>query len=91
MRLTLSNTFFPLLFFKRISDVWDEEYKIALDESGGDMTYAEFKENHWFEIPKKCHWNDVRKKTVDVGTALQKALHGIEKQHRCRFRFNSSS
>lgn len=70
---------FPLLFFKRISDVWDEEYKIALDESGGDMTYAEFKENHWFEIPKKCHWDDVRKKTVDVGTALQKALHGIEK------------
>lgn len=70
---------FPLLFFKRISDVWDEEYKIALDESGGDMTYAEFKENHWFEIPKKCHWDDVRKKTVDVGTALQKALQGIEK------------
>jgi len=70
---------FPLLFFKRISDVWDEEYKIALDESGGDMTYAEFKENHWFEIPKKCHWDDVRKKTVDVGTALQKALQSIEK------------
>ena len=70
---------FPLLFFKRISDVWDEEYKIALDESGGDMTYAEFKENHWFEIPKKCHWDDVRKKTIDVGTALQKALQGIEK------------
>lgn len=70
---------FPLLFFKRISDVWDEEYKIALDESKGDMTYAEFKENHWFEIPKKCHWDDVRKKTVDVGTALQKALQGIEK------------
>ena len=70
---------FPLLFFKRISDVWDEEYKIALDDSGGDMTYAEFKENHWFEIPKKCHWDDVRKKTIDVGTALQKALQGIEK------------
>src|SRR3972149_398125 len=70
---------FPLLFFKRISDVWDEEYKIALDESGGDMTYAEFTENHWFEIPKKCHWDDVRKKTIDVGTALQKALQGIEK------------
>ncbi len=70
---------FPLLFFKRISDVWDEEYQIALDDSGDDMTYAEFRENHWFEIPKKCHWDDVRKKTVDVGTALQKALQGIEK------------
>ena len=26
---------FPLLFFKRISDVYDEEYNIALKESGG--------------------------------------------------------
>ncbi|MCK6466950.1 MAG: type I restriction-modification system subunit M [Candidatus Brocadia sinica] len=70
---------FPLLFFKRISDVWDEEYQIALEESGNDLDYAEFRENHRFEIPKKCHWEDVRKKTVDVGAALQKALHGIEK------------
>lgn len=69
---------FPLLFFKRISDVWDEEYEAAMEESGGDMTYAEFRENHWFDIPKGCHWNDVRKKTVDVGMYLQKALRKIE-------------
>lgn len=25
---------FPLLFFKRLSDVYDEEYTVALDESG---------------------------------------------------------
>ncbi len=72
---------FPLLFFKRISDVWDEEYQIALEESGNDLDYAEFRENHRFEIPKKCHWEDVRRKTVDVGAALQKALHGIEKSN----------
>ncbi|MFH1004490.1 MAG: class I SAM-dependent DNA methyltransferase [Bacteroidota bacterium] len=70
---------FPLLFFKRISDLWDEEYQIALQESDEDLTYAEFAENHRFQIPKGCHWNDVRKKTVNVGTALQKALQGIEK------------
>lgn len=27
---------FPLLFFKRISDVYDEEFQMALEESGGD-------------------------------------------------------
>ena len=27
---------FPLLFFKRLSDVYDEEYAMALEESGGD-------------------------------------------------------
>lgn len=42
---------FPLLFFKRISDVWDEEYQAALKESGGDLSYAEFTENHRFQIP----------------------------------------
>jgi type I restriction enzyme M protein len=69
---------FPLLFFKRISDVWDEEYKIAMEESDGDMTYAEFRENHWFDIPKGSHWDDVRKKSVDVGKHLQNALRKIE-------------
>ncbi|MCX5815969.1 MAG: class I SAM-dependent DNA methyltransferase [Proteobacteria bacterium] len=70
---------FPLLFFKRISDVWDEEYQIALKESENDLDYAEFRENHRFQIPKGCRWEDVRKKTVDVGAALQNALNGIEK------------
>ncbi|MBK5285542.1 MAG: SAM-dependent DNA methyltransferase, partial [Bacteroidia bacterium] len=70
---------FPLLFFKRISDVWDEEFENAFVDSAGDATYAELVENHRFQIPKNCHWADVRKKTVDVGEALQKALNGIEK------------
>ena len=70
---------FPLLFFKRISDLWDEEYKTALEEGGGDLDYAFFAENHRFQIPQGCHWEDVRKKTVDVGAALQKALNEIEK------------
>ncbi len=70
---------FPLLFFKRISDLWDEEYQQALEESGDDFDYAEFQENHRFQIPKGCHWEDVRKKTTNVGAALQKAFKGIEK------------
>ena len=37
---------FPLLFFKCISDVWDEEYQTALEESGNDLDYAMFRENH---------------------------------------------
>jgi hypothetical protein len=30
---------FPLMFFKRLSDVWDEDYKEALEETG-DKGYA---------------------------------------------------
>src|SRR5438270_5574871 len=62
---------FPLLFFKRISDVWDEEYGRALEESGGDLEYASFIENHRFQIPERAHWRDVRAVTKDVGVSLQ--------------------
>lgn len=73
---------FPLLFFKRISDVWDEEYEAALAESDNDLTYAEFRENHWFDIPSGCHWKNIRSKSVNVGDALQKALRKIENANK---------
>ncbi len=70
---------FPLLFFKRICDVYDEEYQQALDESGGDVDYAIFAENHRFQVPKGSHWREVRSKSTNVGTAIQKAMRDIEK------------
>ena len=62
---------FPLLFFKRISDVYDEEYEIALKESGNDKEYASLKEFHRFIIPKDCHWKDVRNTTTNVGLKIE--------------------
>ncbi len=70
---------FPLLFFKRICDVYDEEFEKALEESDGDFEYALFSENHHFQIPEGAHWNDVREKTKNVGMALQNAMRAIEK------------
>jgi type I restriction enzyme M protein len=69
---------FPLLFFKRISDVRDEEYAAALEESGGDEEYARFPQNYRFQVPEDCHWSNVRAVTTNVGQALQKAMRGIE-------------
>jgi type I restriction enzyme M protein len=69
---------FPMLFFKRISDVYDEEFAHALEESDGDEEYAALPEFHRFEIPQGCHWKDVRETTVNVGLAIEKALRGIE-------------
>ncbi|PLY03009.1 MAG: DNA methylase [Desulfuromonas sp.] len=73
---------FPLLFFKRISDVYDEEYRLALEESGGDVEYASLPEMHRFEIPERCHWKDVREQTVNVGQAIEHALRGIEQANQ---------
>ncbi|MGG5600625.1 type I restriction-modification system subunit M [Myroides sp. C8-3] len=70
---------FPLLFFKRICDVYDEEFKLALNESDGDLEYAAFAENHRFVIPTGAHWNDVRENTINVGIAIQYAMREIEK------------
>ena len=70
---------FPLLFYKRICDVYDEEFKKALEESKGDLEYAAFAEHHHFIVPEKAQWNSVRETTNNVGTALQNAMREIEK------------
>jgi type I restriction enzyme M protein len=70
---------FPLLFIKRLSDVYDEEFEIALTESDGDKNYATLPEQHRFQIPTGAHWSDIRSTTTDVGKAIAKAAREIEK------------
>lgn len=69
----------PILFFKRLSDVYDEETEEALELSGGDEEFAALPENHSFIIPEGCHWRDVRNVTVNVGKAIVDAMVGIER------------
>jgi type I restriction enzyme M protein len=68
---------FPLMFFKRLSDVWDEDYQEALDETG-DEGYATATANDRFVVPEGAHWNDVRSAPKDVGRALLSAFLAIE-------------
>jgi type I restriction enzyme M protein len=70
---------FPLLFFKRLCDVYDEEYAKALAQSGGDKAFAQFAENHRFQIPEKARWKSVRATGMNVGAAIQSAMRTIEK------------
>ena len=72
---------FPLLFLKRLSDVYDEEYTEALDESGGDTNYASLPEQHRFQIPGGSHWADLRQVSTSVGTAITKAMREIERSN----------
>ena len=69
---------FPMLFLKRISDVWDEEYQEIVEETG-DAGLAEYPESHRFQIPEGCHWQDVRTVAANVGHALQRAMREIER------------
>jgi type I restriction enzyme M protein len=70
---------FPLLFFKRICDVYDEEFEKALEDSDGDLEYAAFAEHHHFLVPEQAHWKTVRETTVNIGMAIQEAMREIEK------------
>jgi type I restriction enzyme M protein len=69
---------FPLLFYKRLCDVFDEETQTALKESGGDKAFAAYPENHRFQIPSEAHWRNVRQAAKNVGKALQSAMRTIE-------------
>lgn len=63
----------PLLFFKRICDVWDEEHAAMLTEYGED-----FPDEHRFQVPDGCHWRDVRAAPKNVGNALANAMRCVE-------------
>ncbi len=69
---------FPLLFYKCVCDVFDEETQTALAESGGDKRYASGKEQHRFQIPVDAHWREVRQAAKNVGAAIQSAMRAIE-------------
>ncbi len=70
---------FPLLFLKRLSDVFDEEYAAALEESDGDESYAALPEQHRFQIPEGAHWTVLRQTTSNVGRAISQSMRAIEK------------
>jgi type I restriction enzyme M protein len=70
---------FPLLFLKRICDVYEEEFENALKESDGDIEYASFTEHHHFIVPSFANWNKIREITTNVGMAIQNSMREIEK------------
>ena len=72
---------FPLLFYKRLSDVYQDEYKQALKFSDGDREYARMPEQHRFIIPVSARWEKLRETTIHIGDFIQKALRIIEKEN----------
>ena len=68
---------FPLLFFKRLNDVYEEETEKAVKENGPEA--AEWEETHSYTIPDGAHWDDVRNVPSNVGKAIQAAFRAIEK------------
>ncbi len=68
---------FPLLFFKRLNDVYEEETAKAVAENGPEA--ADWEETHSFNLPASAHWDSVRNVPQDVGKAILAAFRAIEK------------
>lgn len=67
---------FGLLFYKRLSDVYDEEYADLLTE-GRDGISARNASFHRFQIPAGHSWNDILERSTDIGEALNEAFAAI--------------
>ncbi|QRM27894.1 class I SAM-dependent DNA methyltransferase [Microvirga sp. VF16] len=68
---------FGLLFYKRLCDVWQEEYDDRLKKYG-DAELAADPDEHRFHIPEGHFWADVRKHTTNIGEHLNAAFHAVE-------------
>ena len=73
------NYIFGLLFLKRANDQFFEEAKIAADEEGISLEEAiEDEDFHRFYIPETAWWNNITKKTENIGQAIDQAFSAIE-------------
>lgn len=68
---------FPLLFFKRISDVYDEQFNGYVAEGGEEYANMQV-EDFAIKIPDGAHWRDVRSVTENVGQRLVETFIAIE-------------
>ena len=69
---------FPMLFLKRLSDTWDDEHAIAKEKWGDDLNDEIEADFHKFDIPKGCHWNDLRRAAENHGVLIQEITQKIE-------------
>jgi type I restriction enzyme M protein len=74
---TYKNYIFAILFYKRLNDVWQEEFEEKLAEYG-DKELAADADEHRFDLPTGYAWHDIRKHSSNIGEYLNGALQAIE-------------
>ncbi|MBM4253610.1 MAG: SAM-dependent DNA methyltransferase [Deltaproteobacteria bacterium] len=72
---------FGLLFYKRLCDVWEEEYEDRLKKYK-DEEVARDPDEHRFHVPVGSFWSDIRKKSKNIGEALNIAFRAIEDHNK---------
>ncbi|PIU25100.1 MAG: DNA methyltransferase [Candidatus Infernicultor aquiphilus] len=75
----------PLVFMKRLSDVFEDEIKRLSEEFGDGKTALEIvSKDHSLVrlfIPKQAVWSEIRKQTTKIGEKLTDAIRAIAKEN----------
>jgi type I restriction enzyme M protein len=75
----------PLIFLKRLSDVYDEEVEKLAQEYENKKTAEDLvDEDHsivWFYIPKKAKWSEIFKQSTRMGEYLTDAVRAIAREN----------
>lgn len=75
----------PLIFLKRLSDIYDDEVeKLAVEFGTNDKIDQLIAKDHSlvrFYIPKKASWENIRKLTTNIGEKLTDAARLIAKEN----------
>lgn len=73
------NYIFGLLFLKRVNDDFEEEIENKMEQEGISREDAE--DEAYFKVPGEASWEELKKKTENIGEALDKAFAAIEREN----------
>ena len=75
----------PLIFLKRLSDVFDDEITRLSEEYGNRKTAEELVEEDqslvWFYVPKHARWTEILKQSSKHGEFLTDAVRAIAREN----------
>lgn len=82
------NYIFGMLFLKRLSDVFDDEYAAVIArELANGRTQAEAEhiaqdaDEYQFYVPERARWKHIRAKSSNIGEEIQKAFRALEERN----------
>lgn len=75
----------PLIFLKRLSDVFEDEIaKLAKEHEDNGVAKELVEEDHslvWFYLPENARWTAIMKQSAKIGEFLTDAVRGIAREN----------
>ena len=73
-----------LLFYKRLSDVFDEEFEKLKEQVGEELAGNKNLYADVFFIPVGCHWNDILSTSTNIGAKINEVFSEVTRANAPR-------